>query len=92
MYYANYPTTLYFQIELVRLCCALHARNAIRNSIKNRRENSAVKSKYYDNPEPEKKYKKGDVRRSLNRKIKIRERKTNGRKKLLITLENVINK
>ena len=51
-----------------------------------------MKRKYYDNPEPQKKHKKVNVRRSLNRKNKIRERKTNGRKKLLITLENVINK
>lgn len=92
MYYANYPMTLYFQIEFVRLCCTLYARNVIKNSIKNRRENSAVKRKYYDNPEPQKKHKKGNERRSLNRKNKFRERKTNGRKKLLITLENVINK
>ena len=62
--YPNYPMTLYFQTQFNRVSCTLHARKRIRNPIKNRKRNSAMKMKYHDNPEPGKEYKKNKYKKN----------------------------
>ena len=64
--YPNYPMTLYFQTQFNRVICTLHARKIIRNSIKNKKTNSAMKMKYHDNPEPGIEYKKRNIKKPLN--------------------------
>ena len=66
VYYANYLMTLSFKIQFIRVSYTLHARNKIRNSIKNRRKNSVTKWKYYANLEPQKKYKEREFKKNLN--------------------------
>ena len=64
--YPNYPMTLYFQTQFNRVICTLHARKIIRNSIKNKKTNSAMKMKYHDNPEPGIEYKNRNIKKTLN--------------------------
>ena len=84
--------TLYFQTQFNRVICTLHARKIIRNSIKNKKTNSAMKMKYHDNPEPGIEYKNRNIKKTLNWKQNIRVRKTRGRKTFLIKLKTSITK
>lgn len=84
-YYADYPITLYFQIQSISVTFSLYARNKIRNSIRNRRKNSTMKRKYHDNPKPQKKYKKRKYKENPELKKEYQRKKNQAR-------QNVFNK
>ena len=67
--------TLYFQFQFIKLSCPLDVGNGIRNSIKNRKNNSAMKKKCYDNPELRKQYEKRKYKKNSELKKKYQRKK-----------------
>ena len=76
----------YFQIQFIRVCCTLHGRNSIRNSIKNRRKIMLWKGNTMVIQNHKKNMEEVNMRKILN--WKKRERKTKKRKKFL-SLKNL---
>ena len=66
--------TLYFQLQFIRVSCTVDTRNKIRNSIKNREINSAIKRKNY-NPERQKQYEKMKYKRKPSLKKEYQRKK-----------------
>ena len=88
VYYSNYPTTLYFQVQFLKLKCTDNANSAIKNALKKERKKSTL-LKYHQGPEKkckklkrdiieihsqEDSIKKGNIRKILNNKKNVKKR------------------
>ena len=51
VYYLNYPMTLYFQVQFLKLKCTDNAKSTIKNALKNERKKKVSSLKYLQGPE-----------------------------------------
>lgn len=58
--------TCYFHVHFIKVNCTVDVRNGVKNSIKNRKNNSAMKKKCHDNPKLQKQYEKQNTRKIRN--------------------------
>ena len=88
VYFSNYPMTLYFQVQFLKLKCTDNAKSTIKNVLKSERKKKASSLKYQQGPEKkckmlkrdsieiqsqEDSIKKGNIRKILNNKKNVKK-------------------
>ena len=89
VYYSNYPMTLYFQVQFLKIKCTDNANSAIKNELKRERKKKVSFPKYHHGPEKkckeleidiieihsqEESIEKGNIRKILNNKKNVKKR------------------